>query len=40
MLERAFSIAEEAKAGESVVNKSPQGFGAGYGPLAAGIPVL
>lgn len=40
MLERAFSIAGEAKADEAAVNKSPQGFGAGYGPLAVGIPVL
>lgn len=40
MLERSFSIAGEAKADEAAVNKSPQGFGAGYGPLAAGIPVL
>jgi hypothetical protein len=28
------------KAGEAVVNKSPQGFGAGHGPLVAGIPAL
>lgn len=39
-LEREFSIAREAKAVEAAVNKSPQGFGAGYGPLAVGIPVL
>lgn len=40
MLERSFSIAREAKASEFAVNKSPQGFGVGYGPLVAGIPVL
>ena len=39
-LEREFSIAREAKACEAAVNKSPQGFGAGHGPLAVGIPVL
>ena len=39
-LEREFSIAMEAKADETAVNKSPQGFGAGYGPLVVGIPVL
>ena len=39
-LEREFSIAREAKAGEAAMNKSPQGFGAGYGPLVVGIPVL
>ena len=40
MLEKAFSIAGEAKAVEAVVNKSPQGFGRGHSPLVAGIPVL
>lgn len=39
-LEREFSIAGEAKAVEAAVNKSPQGLGAGHGPLVAGIPVL
>ena len=39
-LEREFSIAGEAKAGEAAMNKSPQGFGAGHGPLVVGIPVL
>lgn len=39
-LEREFSIAGEAKAGEAAMNKSPQGFGAGHGPLVVVIPVL
>ena len=39
-LQREFSIAREAKAVEAAVNKSPQGFGAGHGPLVVGIPVL
>ena len=38
--ERDFPIAGEAKACEAAVNKSPQGFGAGHGPLAVGIPAL
>lgn len=38
MLERAFSVAGEAKANEAAANKSPKGLGAGYGPLVAGIP--
>ena len=40
MLERAFSVAGEAKASEAAANKRPKGLGVGYGPLAAGIPVL
>lgn len=40
MLEKAFSVAGEAKASESASNKSPKGFGAGHGPLVAGIPCL
>jgi hypothetical protein len=35
---KEFSATGEVKADEAVVNKSPQGFGAGHGPLVAGIP--
>lgn len=39
-LEQEFSITEEARAIEAVMNKNPQGFGVGHGPLAAGILAL
>ena len=39
-LEIKHTAAGEAKASEAVVNKSPQGFGRGHSPLAAGIPAL
>ena len=39
-LGKEFSIAGEVRADEAAMNKSPQGFGAGHGPLVAGIPVL
>ena len=39
-IEKGFSFAREAKAVEAAMNKSPQGFGAGHGPLVVGIPVL